>query len=315
MQRKCLILSLTTKDDYALAEWRKNGVDTDLTLKDIPKALRLLRRFWIRWHLPLQSIWYGDWKKSFWQYDFVLVHGTWLAEDVPHWMKKIASQKGAFPKLVWWYWNTVVEKDHPDRVSQQDCEKWSFDQGDCKKYGMRHNTQYYFKSFQLPQVSLTTDVYFLGSDGGRMDTLLDLEKKWKAMGIRTDFHIVVKHISDAYKNRKAVTTKHFSYTENLEHIAASKAVLEILRPGQAGQTLRALECLFFGKKLITNDKSVMQQVYYHPDNIFVLGEDVEEKLSDFLEKPFFAENKKYCDYFDCKQWLERFWEENDGARK
>ena len=37
-QKKVLILSLTEKEDYALAEWRKNGVDTDITLKDCPKC-------------------------------------------------------------------------------------------------------------------------------------------------------------------------------------------------------------------------------------------------------------------------------------
>ena len=49
-QKKVLILSLTEKDDYALAEWRKKGVDTDITLKDFPKLLRLFRRIWIKLH-------------------------------------------------------------------------------------------------------------------------------------------------------------------------------------------------------------------------------------------------------------------------
>jgi hypothetical protein len=132
-----LILSLTEKEDYALAEWRKNGVDTDITLKDCPKLLRLFRRIWIKLHLPLEHIWYGDWKRVFKKYDCILVHGTWMAERVPRWIRKKA---GRDIKIIWWYWNKVTKADHPERVLEQDCEKWSFDQEDCKKYGMHYSS-------------------------------------------------------------------------------------------------------------------------------------------------------------------------------
>ena len=33
MDKKILILSQTTKDDYALMEWKKNGAKVDITLK------------------------------------------------------------------------------------------------------------------------------------------------------------------------------------------------------------------------------------------------------------------------------------------
>ena len=67
--KKVLILSQTDKDDYALLEWQKNGVDTDITLKDCNKLLRAVRRIWIKFHLPFQHIWYGDWKDHMDEYD------------------------------------------------------------------------------------------------------------------------------------------------------------------------------------------------------------------------------------------------------
>ena len=62
---KTLILSQTNREDYALLEWEKNGVDVDITLKEQPKILRAIRRVWIKLHLPFQSMWYGNWKKTF----------------------------------------------------------------------------------------------------------------------------------------------------------------------------------------------------------------------------------------------------------
>lgn len=306
MERKILILSLTEKDDYALAEWRKNGVDTDITLKNCSKILRAIRRLWIKLHLPMEHIWYGNWKKTFMEYDCVLVHGTWMAEKVPHWMRKQTEKVGKKMKIIWWYWNKVVAKDNPDRVSENDCEKWSFDIEDCEKYGMHHNTQYYFKSFQLPKEEVKYDIYFLGTDGGRKNKIGEWNTKFEDMGLHTDIHIIVDVITEDEPYKKLLQKNKLSYQENLQHIAQSKAVLEILREGQSGQTLRALECLFYHKKLITNDIRVQEYDYYHADNIFIIGKDKLEDLPKFLEKPCAAISEELIERYDCKQWLERF---------
>ena len=148
---KLLILSQTVEDDYSLMEWKKNGYEVGITLKNVPKIIRGFRRIWIKLGQPFQHIWYGTWKKEFLDYDVIILHGTWLAEGIPHWMREQAKKAGKDLRIIWWYWNRVVDLDHPERVSEQDCEKWSFDQMDCKKYGMNYNTQYYFKSFALPE--------------------------------------------------------------------------------------------------------------------------------------------------------------------
>lgn len=312
--KKTLILSQTTRDDYALLEWKKNGVNTDITLKERSKILRALRRVWIKFQLPFQSIWYGDWKKDFLNYDCILLHGTWLAEDIPHWMRLQAKKAGKDIKIIWWYWNTVVEADHPDRVSEQDCEKWSFDKEDCKKYGMHYNTQYYFKTFQLPIEKEKYDIYFLGTEGGRKKIIGELNTKFQNMGLKTDIHIVTDSIEENDPYRELLQVNKLSYQENLQHIAQSKAVLEILRDGQSGQSLRALECLFYHKKLITNDIRIMEYDYYHKDNIFIIGRDSLDELPNFLEKPCALISEKLIEKYDCRQWLERFGLD-DGRKK
>ena len=307
--RKVLMLSLTTKEDYALNEWKKNGIDVDITLKEHSLLLRAIRRYWIKYHLPFESIWYGTWKKNFLDYDCVIVHGTYLAECIPAWMRKQADKKKKNPKIIWWYWNSVVEQDNPDRVSPSVCEKWSFDRKDCETYHLQYNTQYYFKSFVLPERDNLYDVYFLGTDGGRRQQILDIYEQICQFGMRPDFHIFVSKVpEDMSDYQKCFITEKMGYQDNLKHIAESRAVLEILRPGQSGQTLRALECLFFKKKLITNDSRVKSYEFYHPDNIFILGENKIEDLPEFMEKKYVEIDETIVDKYDCKQWLERFFE-------
>lgn len=307
MSKKILLLSLTEKDDYALAEWRKNGVDTDITLKDCPKLLRAVRRMWIKCNFPFESIWYGDWKKNFGEYDCVIIHGTWMAEKIPAWMKRKIDKSNTNTKIIWWYWNKVTGADNPNSVLDRDCEKWSFDIEDCKRYDMKHNTQYYFKSFQLPMVDVKNDIYFLGSDGGRKEMIGKWNKEFQKIGLKTDIHVITDLIDEEEQYIEILQKEKMSYQENLEHIAGSKAVLEILREGQSGQTLRALECLFYRKKLITNDNRVKNYDYYNKENIFILGEDNIQKLPQFLEQPSAVVSDELIEKYDCKQWLERFW--------
>lgn len=306
--KKVLILSQTDKDDYALLEWQKNGVDTGITLKDCNKMLRAVRRLWIKFHLPFQHIWYGDWKEHMDAYDMIILHGTWLAEDIPHWIRKKTKETNPDLKLIWWYWNHVVAADHPERVSEEDCEKWSFDQGDCKKYNMNFNTQYYFKSYQIPDIDIeSSDIYYLGSDGGRLPMLMGLYRQFENMGFSMDFNIFTKEDTMYHKQYPQCFIKDkMSYQDNLKHIGACKAVLDIMREGQSGQTLRPLECLFHQRKLITNNRNIDSMVYYHPDNIFILEKNEIDDLPAFLEKPFHPISEKIMEIYESKAWLDRF---------
>lgn len=310
MDKKILILSQTTKEDYALMEWKKNGVDVGITLKEHNVLLRAVRRYWMKYHLPFGHIWYGDWKKQFMDYDMVLIHGTWLAEDIPRWMrKKMQRETSKKPsQIIWWYWNTVVEQDHPDRVSAQDCEKWSFDKQDCETYHMKYNTQYYFASYLLPTTEVVTDVCYLGTDGGRKEKLVALQKQLKAQKITTDFRILVQKIPDSPEEGITYFTEKVDYAENLRQIAQSKAIVEILREGQSGQTLRPLEAMFHKKKLITNDLRIVEYDYYCPENIFVLGLDDIRRIREFLISPYQEIPEQIKNKYECKTWLERFWQ-------
>ena len=156
-------------------------------------------------------------------------------------------------------------------------------------------------------VFLMQDIYFLGTDGGRKTKLLELYEQFQSYHLKSDFHILVPQIlPEDMSRQECFITKPMDYQENLMHIAKSKAVLEVLREGQSGQTLRALECLFYQKKLITNDKSVKEYDYYHPQNIFILDEDDMERLTVFLEEPFADVSEKMIEKYDCEMWLERF---------
>lgn len=62
-------------------------------------------------------------------------------------------------------------------------------------------------------------------------------------------------------NRKALFDKHYSwrmdYTEVCKYVMESNSVIEILQDGQEGISLRVFESLFFEKKLVTNNRHIV----------------------------------------------------------
>ena len=67
-----------------------------------------------------------------------------------------------------------------------------------------------------------------------------------------------------------------------------------------------LEALFFKKKLITNNRDIVNLQFYNANNIFVLGIDKLENLKNFMDKPYENIEQKVIDYYDFNEWLKRF---------
>ncbi|MDK2934960.1 MAG: hypothetical protein PWP27_2770 [Clostridiales bacterium] len=195
-------------------------------------------------------------------------------------MVKFIRRKNPDVRIIVWYWNPVDKCVGLDQFSDVDCEIWSFDEEDCARYGLKYNTQYYFNNVSLKTIQDKFDVFFVGGDKGRIKDLVDIKQKFDNLGISSYFHITPtgrKH--EVYKE---IYKERISYTKVLDYISESKAILDYISEKQSGLTLRPLEALFFRKKLITNDKTIVNRDFYRKENIFILGKDDIENLPQFL---------------------------------
>ena len=86
--------------------------------------------------------------------------------------------------------------------------------------------------------------------------------------------------------------------------------MEINKEGQSGLTLRALEALFYKKKLITNNISIMNEMVYNKKNIYIIGVDNNKSVKEFLSEPYFI-LENYDDlvsYYSFDSWIKRIYE-------
>lgn len=256
------------------------------------KIYRAIRKMHLQSPLPFKSIWYGEWKYDIEKYDTV------VTADTGNTFAVIKDLKKHYPKLrvINWYRNPVSKAAPIIKDANDYCEVWSFDEKDCIKYGLQYNPQFCTKCSIQPNNDnvARTDAFFIGGDKGRLEQLLNLEKKLQQKGQVTDFKIV------------GYNSERLTYREVVEGIINTRIIVDIQSAGQDGLTLRPIEALLYEKKLITNNVNIRTYDFYNSNNIFILNEDSDEKFNQFLETPYQKIAASITEEYQIPGWIKKF---------
>lgn len=184
-----------------------------------------------------------------------------------------------------------------------------FDEQDINvKQHLRPITNFYFDfNLNINTTSYENDVYFLGYYiPNRMPEIIDFLGSTASLNLKYDINILgaIKNGEPQVKHENIKILEHsVTYQENIEKVKNSNILLEFLDTVHNGLSLRAFEALAYNKKLITSNQSIKSYDFYHPDNIFIWGEDAIGKLSEFIRKPYqpIDENTKLK--YSFKNWI------------
>lgn len=249
---------------------------------------------------PFQSIWYGKWKRSLKKYDLIILFDRIWGYDLIRYIRK----KNKKCRIIFWYWNTVAPKKRIPKDIRRYCEEWSFDQNDCKKYGFKYNTQFFFK--QLIKDEISIDTFFVGKDKNRIEDLIKLKEKIKRAGCSSEFYIQ-KDSSSSKEKYSDYYDKPMDYNTCLKKISMSKCIIEWNKEEQSGLTMRALEAIFFSKKLLTNNTTIQQESFYNTDNILIYKENLtSEAIRNFINSNYKKLDDQIIEKYCFESWLDRF---------
>lgn len=95
---------------------------------------------------------------------------------------------------------------------------------------------------------------------------------------------------------KTISFRSISTAGFNEMIEASAAVFDFANHTQTGMTMRLMESLCAGKKILTNNKWVKQEPFYSPDRIHVFDELNFDGVDDFLRKPLAEPDADFSEY-------------------
>lgn len=212
-----------------------------------------------------------------------------------------------FSNCYLWFWNTVPSRKG-EFLRLKVCKMihskiYTFDKADCKRFEINYNTQFFNKEISYSK-SATCPLYFVGKDKGRFEIINTVYTYLVRNSLNPLFQMMPDSNND-YKNRNIICNRFVEYDEVLKHVQESKAVLDISKPGQIGMTYRAMEALFYDKKIVTNNTHYREFPFYSPESIYFL-EDGLEGLKDFIEAPEVKYDETIKDYYSIQNWLRRF---------
>lgn len=271
-------------------------------------GLRILRRIIIL--IPgLDSFFFGDWNKNLNEYTKIIINDAMFNNNI----LKYISKKNAVASKYVYYTNAVRNSRIKPNNIPKDWRVYTFDISDSKEFDIEYSPAYYTEHQENIKYDLKYDVCYVGADKTdvRLKNLLDIKEVLRKNKVQNFFHIF-RVLKKYNKYELQETTNMFLKYEDIQRIILeSKCILELQMEGQSGCTLRTLESMFLNRKLITNNKDIVNYDFYNPNNIFVIenADDFKDRFNDilkFMRSPYqklpdmVKNNYKFC------KWLERF---------
>ena len=228
--------------------------------------------------------------------DNIIVFDSLISKEFLEWISSYHKNR----RIIFYYWNPVVLSLAISQVPSN-IECWSYSPSDCNNFHIKFNQQFYFKNIYLKKRKTQYDVYFCGSDKGRLGNILNLQNIFNRQGLLTRVRIIPTRWFQRWKNPRY--EKYIPYEKIIDEISLSNAILDYNIEANGGYTLRVMEAIFLGKKLISNNKNLNNSDYR--ENTFLIGVDKIEDVNNFIEKPLVT-IPDIKEKYDFKQWLERF---------
>ncbi|WP_394759396.1 hypothetical protein [Flavobacterium sp.] len=199
-------------------------------------------------------------------------------------------------------------------------EIYSFDKKDISNYNFKETTNYNYIS-KTPIASankIKNEILYIASFDNRLDKIKQLKSLFEKIN-RTYRFIIVGKKTTLYKIKNLFSTqsknldlrrKRINQTELKKLYSETKIVLDIVRDNQIGLSFRVFEAMAYQKKIITNNKSIMEYDFYNPNNILVLQNKTYEFESSFFETAYQPIAKEIYDKYTVQSWVKKIFNLN-----
>lgn len=181
-------------------------------------------------------------------------------------------------------------------------------------YNVKDSEKYGFQLYRpmIPfypstnEAKIEYDVFFVGKNKNRLNTILDVYKKLSSYGLKCNFYVSdVDLKSVSIKNSDIHWNEYIEYDAVVNYVKHSKCVLNIVQNGATGITLRDMEAIGNNKILITDNYSIKETEFYCEKQVIWISE-IDEKI-DLIKKGFVEKNEIAFKY-GPSQWID--WLEN-----
>ena len=112
----------------------------------------------------------------------------------------------------------------------------------------------------------------------------------------------------------SLSIKSMSASEVQAVVRSARAVFDVEHPRQRGLTMRTIETLLAGKKLITTNRHILDSDLYHPSRVHVISRQEPDLADDFLDSPFLPLPAELRRRYSSEAWITDLLDLQDAAR-
>ena len=298
--KKTLVL-VPDRNMYFFPYVKNDSVDVMSVCRKLNSAETFMMRG-IRFLDLSYPMFFGEWKSKLEQYTKIVLFDM---SFTPALAKYILKHSNA--EVCLYLWNPIKNNQRMMNYvskSRNYVKVFSYDKDDCDKYDMNFAPMTYSGNLVTQHKEINSDLIFLGYAKDRMPQIKEYYRIFSLAGLRCNFYVVENPA--VTKADFTVSEKGLSYSEYLDMVNSSNAILDLVQGGQSGLSLRVLESLFLKKKLVTGNIRVKEYDFYRPENIFILENDNIDGLKDFFDIPYHEVGKEIIAKYDFVNWLDRY---------
>lgn len=196
-------------------------------------------------------------------------------------------------RFVLYNWDSLTTHDfrpwmrHFDHVA-------TFDPDDARTIGCA-----YLPLFAIPrffeidhQRPAQHDLYFVGAIGSmhRFDALSRLHAFCEKSGLSVRYHLVCSplvrwQLWRAGKSLPGVSGDSIGFEQIIAMLETSRATFDFANHRQSGYTMRLIENMCAGRKIITENPRILDEDFYRPDRFLLIDGQDFSAIPEFLAKP------------------------------
>lgn len=235
----------------------------------------------------------------------LVIKGTLLEESFLKALREAQPQA----VLTAYHWDSMAR--YPDLIHRQRLfdRVLTFDHADAAAHASFILRPLFFRPELLaaPPAEKPIDLCFVGwLHHDRLRQAEKLHDQANAMGLSTFFYFFTGAWTGArlrFAGRaRDVHVRPLTFARYVEKVAAARVIVDLPHPLQTGLTMRAIETVGVGKKLMTTSRDIASYDFYRSENIRILDPAEPQIDPDFVESPPAAIQADIVERYSLRAW-------------
>ena len=234
--------------------------------------------------------------------------------------------------LILYSWDSMENNTNLQNIYKYFDKVYTFDSHDARKYNFILRPLFFIDEYRklskLNHSQPFYDLLFIGTAHSDRYILSNSIHLWcKKNNLKMFNYLYLQNIFVFYfkklfdKSFQAIDLKNLNFnplnlTYILELYSNSRIILDIHHPDQRGITMRTIEAIGAGKKVITTNQQIESYSFFSKNNFFVIDRENPKIPRYFFKSKYIPLSEEDLDDLSLKGWLNFiFFESNNGYIK